>query len=72
MSKLNRPPMKKDEAKLFDLAVQLVKKDPILRNQSSSMRRAWCEGFMNGKLYFDHKQPRRNFWQRLTYVFTNK
>lgn len=63
MSKQNRPLLTSKENKLFDLATELVKKDPILRGQSSSMRRAWCEGFMNGKLYYDHLKPKRKFYE---------
>ncbi len=69
MGKLNRPTLTSKESKLFDLATKLVNKDPILRKQSSAMRRSWCEGFMNGKLYFDHKQHKRNFLQRVKDVF---
>jgi hypothetical protein len=65
--KKKRQEMNKKESELFDLAAKMVNKDPILRNQSSAMRRAWCEGFMNGKLYFDHLKPKRkwyDFWSR--------
>jgi len=63
MKNFNKPKMNKKESDLFDLAAKLVNRDPVLRNQSSSMRRAWCEGFMNGKLYFDHKNPKKKFYE---------
>lgn len=54
--------MSKKEEELFVLASSILKKSPILRQQSSACRRAWCEGFVNGKMYFDHLKPKRKKW----------
>jgi len=62
--KKNRPKLNKKESDLFDLAAKLLRRDPILSRESSSMRRAWCEGFMNGKLYYDHlNQNKKKFYE---------
>ena len=49
----------KQEKELFELAKVILRKNPILREQSSACRRAWCEGFVNGKMYFDHLKPKK-------------
>lgn len=59
----NRPKLTKEESKIFEKAVKFCNKDPILRSQSSAIRRSWCEGFMNGHLYYKHNQHKRRWYE---------
>lgn len=57
-----------DEMK-FEIAQEIVRKSNVLRAQSSSFRRAWCEGFVNGMDYVNSlkvkkitKRSKIKFW----------
>ena len=54
--------MTKSEKELFAIAEKVMKRNKTLMRQSSSMRRAWAQGFVNGYLFFVHKQPVKKKW----------
>lgn len=66
--KVNKPTMKnKEEVLAYAKAEQFIRKSPTLSKQSSACRRAWCEGFTNGFLYFKHLKPKvkwYEFWKK--------
>ena len=59
----NKPTMTKSESKLFVTAQKQLIKSPVLRKQSSATRRAWREGFVNGKLYHDHLKSKGKWYE---------
>lgn len=55
------------EEKIYAKAKSVLTKNPILRGQSSACRNAWCEGFVNAFLYFQHKENYKNSKKRRWY-----
>lgn len=51
-----------DQKRVFERATAICSRNRILREQSSSCRRAWVEGFTNGYLLYKHEQPAKKKW----------
>jgi REP element-mobilizing transposase RayT len=44
-----------EEQIVYAKAKKFLAKNPVLRQQSSACRNAWCQGFVNAYLYYQHK-----------------
>lgn len=53
----------KKEMEIYKKAKNYVSKSNVLMNQSSACRNAWCQGFVNGYLFYVHQKPKRKFYE---------
>jgi hypothetical protein len=61
---ITRSKATEEEAKVYKKAELFIRKNPILTKQSSVVRKNWCQGFVNGYLYYKHLNPKKSWWQK--------